>query len=104
MDLFEFAMQQLAPPVVPTCSEARHAARSFLTAWLRRCHYLTPGQLLGSNPRLFEDLDLNTLARLELVGDLETYYEVQIPDEEIAGLATVRDVEGCLCRRFAQAA
>jgi acyl carrier protein len=64
----------------------------------------TPGQSLGSNPRLFEDLDLNTLARLELVGDLESYYEVQIPDEEIAGLATVRDVEGCLCRRFAQAA
>ena len=62
------------------------------------------GQPLGFNPRLLEDLELSILARLELVGELETYYEVQIPDEEIAGLATVRDVEGCLCRRFAQAA
>ncbi|MBC6700183.1 hypothetical protein [Hymenobacter sp. BT190] len=49
-------------------------------------------------------MDLTTLARLEQVGDLETYYEVQIPNEEIAGLAIVRDVEGCLCRRLAQAA
>ena len=48
----------------------------------------------GSPPesRLKEDLEIDSLAAVELSLDLETEFDVEISDEELAALVTVEDI------------
>jgi acyl carrier protein len=59
---------------------------------------------LRTNARLDHDLGLDYLERVELIVDLENYYAVELPDSEINGLSTLRDVEMCLQRQLLNAA
>ena len=78
--------------------------QTFLLDWLRRHHHLSAGTLLRLNARLDHDLGLDSLERVELIVDLENYYSVELPYNEISGLATLRDVELCLQRQLLKVA
>ena len=41
---------------------------------------------------LSEDLDIDSLAAVELVLELETEFDIRIEDEELANLKTVQDI------------
>ena len=72
--------------------------------WLHHHAYLAANQELRPELRLVEDLDLDPLGRLEMVVDVETYFNVLLPDVEIGQLLTVQDVERCLGQQLAHAA
>lgn len=48
--------------------------------------------LITPEARLKEDLDIDSLAAVELSLELETEFDVQIEDEELEKLATVQDI------------
>ena len=48
--------------------------------------------MIGENSRFKEDLGADSLDLFELVMALEEEYEVEIPAEDLQGLATVGDV------------
>jgi acyl carrier protein len=74
--------------------------QTFLLDWLRRHHHLSASMPLRTNARLDHDLGLDSLERVELIVDLESYYSVELPDSEINSLCTLRDVEMCLQRQL----
>jgi acyl carrier protein len=49
--------------------------------------------LLFPDDHLFNDLGLNSLDLAELITDMETEFDVIIPDEKIERLCRVRDVQ-----------
>ncbi|MCO8193950.1 MULTISPECIES: acyl carrier protein [Anaerofustis] len=48
--------------------------------------------LITPEARLKEDLDIDSLAAVELSLELETEFDVQIEDEELEKLVTVQDI------------
>jgi len=48
--------------------------------------------LITADARLKEDLDIDSLAAVELSLELETEFDVQIEDEELEKLVTVQDI------------
>ncbi|EDS72385.1 acyl carrier protein [Anaerofustis stercorihominis] len=48
--------------------------------------------LITPDARLKEDLDIDSLAAVELSLELETEFDVQIEDEELEKLVTVQDI------------
>jgi acyl carrier protein len=95
-------MHQLAFKSLPYLKAAL-PTQTFLLDWLRRHHHLPASMPLRTNARLDHDLGLDSLERVELIVDLENYYSVELPDSEINGLCTLRDVEMCLQRQLFKA-
>ena len=50
------------------------------------------GEGITPESRLKEDLEIDSLAAVELSLDLETEFDVEISDEELAALVTVEDI------------
>ncbi|UTY38304.1 acyl carrier protein [Allocoprobacillus halotolerans] len=50
------------------------------------------GEGITLESKLKEDLDIDSLAAVELSLDLETEFDVEISDEELAALVTVEDI------------
>lgn len=50
------------------------------------------GEVITPESRLKEDLEIDSLAAVELSLDLETEFDVEISDEELAALVTVEDI------------
>ncbi len=50
------------------------------------------GEGITLESRLKEDLEIDSLAAVELSLDLETEFDVEISDEELAALVTVEDI------------
>ena len=50
------------------------------------------GEGITPESRLKEDLEIDSLAAVELSLDLETDFDVEISDEELAALVTVEDI------------
>ncbi len=50
------------------------------------------GEEITPESRLKEDLEIDSLAAVELSLDLETEFDVEISDEELAALVTVEDI------------
>jgi acyl carrier protein len=48
-----------------------------------------------------QDLGLDSLSTLELVGSMERELEVQIPDEQLVGIQTVRELLELVEKRMA---
>ena len=48
--------------------------------------------LITPDARLKEDLDIDSLAAVELSLELETEFDVQIEDEELEKIVTVQDI------------
>lgn len=49
-------------------------------------------ELVKPEANLSEDLDIDSLAAVELVLELETEFDIRIEDEELANLKTVQDI------------
>ncbi|MDO4466629.1 MAG: acyl carrier protein [Bacillota bacterium] len=49
-------------------------------------------ELVTPEAKLNEDLDIDSLAAVELALELETEFDVRIEDEELAKLVTVQDI------------
>lgn len=103
MDLFQFSMYQLAFSA-ELAAEEHFTTHDFLAAWLHHHFYLAADLDLRPELRLVEDLDLDALSCLEMVGDVETYYNVLIPASEIPKLTTIADLERCVGQQLACAA
>ena len=72
--------------------------RSTLAAYLKRdVTTITAGDALR------DDLGLDSLATIELLYRIEEEFDVEVPDTDLPGLATVADVTAYLQRRVAQA-
>jgi len=50
------------------------------------------GEKIVPEAKLKEDLEIDSLAAVELALELETAFEVRIEDEELAKLVTVQDI------------
>ena len=50
------------------------------------------GEGITPESRLKEDLEIDSLAAVELSLDLETEFDVEISDEELAALVSVEDI------------
>lgn len=50
------------------------------------------GDQIQLESNLKEDLDIDSLAAVELSLDLETEFDIEITDEELAALVTVEDI------------
>lgn len=47
------------------------------------------------------DLGIDSLGMLEIVGSMERHLQIQIPDEQLAGIQTVRDLIEVVAKRSA---
>jgi Acyl carrier protein len=50
------------------------------------------GEKIVSEAKLKDDLEIDSLAAVELALELETAFDVRIEDEELAKLVTVQDI------------
>lgn len=57
---------------------------------------------LRPNDHITNDLGLDSLAVMEVVADIEDRFEVNIPGEMLAGIATVEDVAKALVKLRAE--
>ena len=55
---------------------------------------------LGADADLFEVLNIDSLAALDLLTDLEEHFSIEIPDWEIGGVNTLRGLAGVLEARL----
>ena len=51
-----------------------------------------PKEKFSPDTEIFEELPLDSLQLYELVVDLESHYEIRIPDEAIEKVSTIQDV------------
>ncbi len=51
-----------------------------------------PEESISENTNLLADLDLESLDLVTLVSEIETKYELEIPDKEIKKIQTVGDI------------
>jgi len=49
--------------------------------------------------RLEEDLDIDSLAAVELAMELETAFDIEIADEELAKLKTIQDIMDLIAKK-----
>lgn len=73
MDFFQFSRYQVALSAEFAAAEELATAHHFLAGWPHQHAYLAADQELRPELCLVEDLDLDTLGRLEMVVDVETY-------------------------------
>ncbi len=57
-------------------------------------------QSIGMDYSLRDDLGLDSMATIELLFKIEETFDLQIPDQDLHGLATVGDVIGYVERRL----
>ncbi|MBA5866104.1 MAG: acyl carrier protein [Nitrospira sp. CR1.3] len=69
-----------------------------LAEYLRR-----DAALIKENYHLRDDLGLDSMAVIELLYKIEETFNLQIPDEDLAGLTTVGSVAGYVEKRLAPA-
>ncbi len=60
-----------------------------------------PGDALLAAESLEELVD--SMARIEIIFEIEDKYDVQIEDEEVLGIRTVADIVSCVEKRLATA-
>lgn len=60
-----------------------------------------PGEALLAAESLEELVD--SMARIEIIFEIEDKYDVQIEDEEVLGIRTVADIVSCVEKRLATA-
>ncbi len=72
---------------MPAESAVSRRIRGALAAFLKR----DPGSIRAEHA-LRGDLGLDSMARIELLYNLEDVFDLQIPDQDLAKLATVADV------------
>ena len=53
---------------------------------------------------VISDLGIDSLAMLEIVGEMERQFQIQLPDDQLVGLQTISDLVGLLHRRLVPAA
>ena len=51
-----------------------------------------PEESINENTNLLADLDLESLDLVTLISEVETKYEIEIPDKEIKKIQTVGDI------------
>ena len=57
-----------------------------------------PEKSINENTNLLADLDLESLDLVTLISEIETKYELEIPDKEIKKIQTVGDIINYLIR------
>ena len=57
-----------------------------------------PEKSINENTNLLADLDLESLDLVTLISEIETKYELEIPDKEIKKIQTVGDIINYLSR------
>ncbi len=61
-----------------------------------------PADRITPEARLIEDLEISSLDRIELIFELESAFEIEIPDEEIVKVRTLGDISGRIEAALAQ--
>ncbi|GAB3725468.1 hypothetical protein GCM10027594_06970 [Hymenobacter agri] len=96
-ELLSLTMTGRSTPLAPRRTVRRRIARA-----LR--HVLVGHRRWQAGLRLTEDLHLSSLDRQELALDLETEFGLDLPNAEVAALATLGDVVACVRRHLPRAA
>ena len=58
--------------------------------------------LITEDSNLQNDLDLNSFDVMNIVVDFEDTFDIEIPDEDVSGLVTVKDIEEYLAEKGVQ--
>ena len=58
--------------------------------------------LITEDSNLQNDLELNSFDVMNIVVDFEDTFDIEIPDEDVSGLATVKDIEEYLAEKGVQ--
>jgi len=61
-----------------------------------------PADRITPEARLVEDLEISSLDRIELIFELESAFEIEIPDEAIVEVRTLGDIAGRIEAALAQ--
>lgn len=58
--------------------------------------------LITEDSNLQNDLELNSFDVMNIVVDFEDTFDIEIPDEDVSGLVTVKDIEEYLAEKGVQ--
>ena len=58
--------------------------------------------LITEDSNLQNDLELNSYDVMNIVVDFEDTFDIEIPDEDVSGLVTVKDIEEYLAEKGVQ--
>lgn len=58
--------------------------------------------LITEDSNLQNDLELNSFDVMNIVVDFEDSFDIEIPDEDVSGLVTVKDIEEYLAEKGVQ--
>ena len=58
--------------------------------------------LITEDSNLQNDLDLNSFDVMNIVVEFEDTFDIEIPDEDVSGLVTVKDIEEYLTEKGVQ--
>ena len=58
--------------------------------------------LITDDSNLQNDLELNSFDVMNIVVDFEDTFDIEIPDEDVSGLVTVKDIEEYLAEKGVQ--
>ena len=94
----ELPFLPLFAPLFPTVILPQATPAEFIKQWLVRHHRLSALAELSPRLHLVNDLELDSLERIELVVEVEQRFHVDIPAPEVADLQRVADVLSCVQR------
>ena len=60
-----------------------------------------PAEKIKPESNLFEDLELDSIDALDMIGMLEAKYDIEVDEEEVKSIRTVQDVIDYLTRKLA---
>lgn len=58
--------------------------------------------LITEDSNLQNDLELNSFDVMNIIVDFEDTFDIEIPDEDVSGLVTVKDIEEYLAEKGVQ--